>query len=327
MANSGLRERISILRKIFGKSPAAQQHLHRRDALAHVLEDIMLPDRIVWAFLLPSDAQAHTRSLKTLQKHTGSGALTLRECANEIREDEKRFQEACTVRNPMHPIHEPLTVALLDLFVDLQSGVASQADIENGDAWISAANHFGLWQMRYLLEDALFAIREPDESALIHSVLETRSQGARELFQDLEAILRHHLNQEGHDTAAIESRAKNVYGVYLKRINKSQSINHVHDFFGIRIVVNTEEECFAVRDLIHRLWPPFEDRLKDYITHPKDNGYRSLHTTVSCLGKSRVEFQIRTREMDAIAKQGPANYALYKSQQKEQIASFASFAS
>ena len=93
---------------------------------------------------------------------------------------------------------------------------------------------------------------------------------------------------------------------------KQKNINHITDFFAFRILVKESEDCYKTLEAVHKLWPYYQDRVKDYIKQPKPNGYQSLHTTLLCLDSNVVEFQIRTHEMDYIAKYGAANHTLYK---------------
>ncbi len=174
------------------------------------------------------------------------------------------------------------------------------------------ADNFGFWQLRYELEDALFAATEPQEYALVVSLLEKQSRMHAQLFRDIETILRHAFRAGRLRNVHIEHRKKNVYGIAQKMRLKRENINHITDFFGFRIITNSTEECYRARDVLHRLWHPFPDRLKDYIATPKPNGYRSIHTTVLCLEHTIVEFQIRSREMDHFAKFGPAGHGAYK---------------
>ena len=90
---------------------------------------------------------------------------------------------------------------------------------------------------------------------------------------------------------------------------------------GIRIRTDTYQQCYTLLGTIHRLWPPIEGRFKDYIARPKANQYRSLHTTVMCMGGRRMEIQIRTHEMDSTAEFGVAAHWAYKNASRGQVRS------
>ncbi|MBR7101535.1 MAG: bifunctional (p)ppGpp synthetase/guanosine-3',5'-bis(diphosphate) 3'-pyrophosphohydrolase [Clostridia bacterium] len=117
----------------------------------------------------------------------------------------------------------------------------------------------------------------------------------------------------------LKGRVKTVYSVYRKMYNQNKSFDEIYDFYALRIIVDTELECYTVLGLIHEMYKSVPGRFKDYISTPKPNMYQSLHTTV--IGKDGIPFevQIRTRDMDHVAEYGIAAHWKYKSGEKSSV--------
>lgn len=114
----------------------------------------------------------------------------------------------------------------------------------------------------------------------------------------------------------IKSRTKHPYSVYNKMRKFNKKLEDVFDLYGIRIITETEEDCYAVFGIVHSLFQPVPGRFKDYIANPKSNGYRSLHTTVMVAKRTAIEIQIRTYEMDQMNEYGVAAHWYYKTGEK-----------
>jgi GTP pyrophosphokinase len=178
--------------------------------------------------------------------------------------------------------------------------------------WLEVADHFGLWKLRYLLEDAIFRTFDPENFSLFESVVQKKMRMDQNLVLAIRDIVGSAFKRAGLMSFTLTNRKKNIYGVYKKIALKKMNINEIFDVHGFRILVSNTKKCYQALEILHRLWPNVPERYKDYIEKPKANGYQSIHTVLSCLEKKPIEFQIRTREMDLVAASGPANHAEYK---------------
>lgn len=233
--------------------------------------------------------------------------------AQAILRNPRRLKQILSVTNPLDPVSIPVGLALLEVMRELhQSDVSEEFLSHVKKYWIPIAGNFGMWKIRFILEDWLFKTQDTRNYELILSLLKSKDRIHQELFKNIIDIVGYQLKKKGIRSFSIIFRKKNTFGIHEKMQRKHQSINHINDFFAIRIIVKTLPECYQALEVLHYLWPAYMDRFKDYIREPKPNGYQGLHTVLQCLDRQIVEFQVRTEEMDYIAKFGPASHALYK---------------
>src|SRR6266542_2433176 len=143
---------------------------------------------------------------------------------------------------------------------------------------------------------------------LSHMPLEAKNVG---LVTDIEQQLTRKFSERGI-TAEVSGRRKRAYSIWRKMEHKSVGFEQLSDIFGFRVVVKTLAECYQALGIVHTTWPVVPGRFKDYVSTPKQNEYRSIHSTVIGPSQQRVELQIRTRDMHEIAEYGIAAHALYK---------------
>jgi guanosine-3',5'-bis(diphosphate) 3'-pyrophosphohydrolase len=182
---------------------------------------------------------------------------------------------------------------------------------ESMNLFAPLANRLGIWSFKRELEDLALRNSDPDAYDEIVRLLD-ESQASRE--KDIGAVvktIRKELENEGIP-AEISGRPKHIYSIYQKMKRSGRSFEEIHDVRGIRIVVRDVQDCYAALDVIHRLWKPRLEEFDDYIAHPKNRIYRSLHTTVSGPSGKPAEIQIRTPEMDQTADLGVAAHWRYK---------------
>ncbi len=182
---------------------------------------------------------------------------------------------------------------------------------ETLDIYAPLAGRMGMQEMREELENLAFRHFMPEACATVEERLEALSRESGPLIERIERELDAKLAASGIK-AEVSGRLKRPYSVWKKMERKSVSFEQLSDIFGFRVIVDAAEDCYRVLGVIHTTWPSVPGRFKDYISTPKQNDYRSIHTTIVGPGSRRVELQIRTRDMDEVAELGIAAHALYK---------------
>ena len=172
------------------------------------------------------------------------------------------------------------------------------------------ASHLGIHKIKSELEDLSLRYLKPevfyDIAEKLNKTKLERDKTVYEMQMDVTNLLtEHHIPHE------IKGRAKSIYSIYNK-LDKGKKFNDIYDLLGLRIKVNTEQECYLALGLIHSKFRPLPKRFKDYIAMPKPNMYQSLHTTVFGIDGYLFEIQIRTYDMDEVAENGIASHWAYK---------------
>jgi RelA/SpoT family (p)ppGpp synthetase len=182
---------------------------------------------------------------------------------------------------------------------------------ETLDIYAPLAGRMGMHEMREELENLAFHELNPEAFRVISDRLGALAARSKTLIADVEQQLTRKLAERGI-LADVKGRLKQPYSTWRKMERKAIGFEQLSDLVGYRVLVNTIEACYQALGIVHTTWRMVPTRFKDYISIPKQNDYRSLHTTVIGPGKQRVELQIRTRAMHEIAEFGIAAHALYK---------------
>ncbi len=193
------------------------------------------------------------------------------------------------------------------MHVEKQSGKAR----ETMDIYAPLAGRMGMQWMREELEDLAFRVLNPEARNSIMRRFITLQRESGDVIQKITNDIRLEL-RKGDIEADVSGRAKKPHSVWRKMEEKEQGFSRLSDIYGFRVVTNTEQDCYRVLGAIHHRWRSVPGRFKDYISQPKTNGYRSLHTTVLGRDGKRVEVQIRTRQMNEVAEVGVAAHWAYR---------------
>ena len=183
---------------------------------------------------------------------------------------------------------------------------------ETLEVYAPIAHRLGMSKVRSELEDLSFQYLEPEEYKRLKEEVESRRASTEAFIEEVKARIAERLTEEGVDFVRIEGRIKRLYSIYLKLKRQKISLDKVYDLAAIRIITKEEKDCYFALGVMHKYWKPFHDRIKDFIAMPRENGYRSLHTSVVGEEGYHFEVQIRTEEMHRIAEEGIAAHWKYK---------------
>jgi len=182
---------------------------------------------------------------------------------------------------------------------------------ETLDLYAPLANRLGIWQIKWEMEDLAFRFLEPERYKQIARLLEEKRVEREAFNTDAVARTREALASHGI-TAEVSGRPKHIYSIWNKMRLKKLDFSQMFDLRALRIIVDDVRQCYAALALVHEMWTPLTEEFDDYISRPKPNGYRSLHTVVTDADGRPFEVQIRTREMHQFAEYGMAAHWRYK---------------
>ncbi|MBZ0216394.1 MAG: RelA/SpoT family protein, partial [Fimbriimonadaceae bacterium] len=291
--------------------------------VANILADLHLDDSTIAAALLHDTVEDTDATHPEIAALFGSEISNLVEGLTKLNKLDlvsKRAQQAENFRKLLLSISKDIRVLLIKLADRLHNmrtlgHVAEDKRVristETMDIYAPLAGRMGMQEMRGELEDLSFQYLSPDGYSMIRKRLDMVHENNRGLIEEIVEALKDRLNETGI-SAVVKGREKRPYSIWRKMERKSVSFEQLSDIYGFRVIVNTEEECYRALGVVHREWPMVPGRFKDYISTPKQNDYRSIHTTVIGPRHQRVELQIRDSEMDDVAEHGIAVHALYK---------------
>ena len=244
---------------------------------------------------------------------------------DRIRFESKEAQQAASMRKMLVAMAKDLRVLVIKLADRLHnmrtiSGVEEEwkrrrTAQETLDIYAPLAHRLGISEIKLEMEDLAFEVLEPRKFAELRAMVASRAP-AREGYLALAIDGVTQRLADLHIEAEVTGRPKHFYSIYEKMVVKGREFDEIHDLVGIRVIVESEKDCYAALGSIHGSWKPVQGRFKDYIAMPKFNLYRSLHTTVVGPGGKVLECQIRTREMHHVAEYGIAAHWGYKDARK-----------
>lgn len=183
---------------------------------------------------------------------------------------------------------------------------------ETLDVYAPIAHRLGMGKVRVELEDLSFQYLDPEAYARLREEVEKRRASTEAFLEEVRSRIAQRLNEEGVPFIRIDGRVKRLYSIYLKLQKQKITLDKVYDLAAVRIITKEQRDCYYALGVMHKYWKPFQDRIKDFIAVPRENGYQSLHTSVIGEEGYHFEVQIRTEEMHRIAEEGIAAHWKYK---------------
>ncbi len=184
--------------------------------------------------------------------------------------------------------------------------------LETREIFAPLANRLGIGRFKWELEDLAFKYLESEAYRQIQALVAERRTDREARLEKVIELLRSRLEKLGIHVFELKGRPKHLYGIYQKMYRQQKEFHEIYDIAAVRIIVETNEECYRALAVVHDAFKPIPGRFKDYIGLPKPNRYQSLHTTVVGLNGRPLEIQIRTIEMHHIAEYGIAAHWKYK---------------
>jgi GTP pyrophosphokinase len=323
---------VDLIRRAYDFSARAHEGQVRRSgepflqhplAVAEVLTALKLDVPAIVAGLLHDTVEDTVCTKEQIEEEFGEDVARLVDGVTKIGQIHfKSYEEkqAENFRKMLISMADDIRVILIKLADRLHNmrtlehlGPSQQMKIaqETLEIYSPLANRLGIGWMKAELEDLCFKALKPDVYATLAERVAKRVEEREQYIREVIAIVRAKLAEHGL-VGELVGRSKHLYSVYQKMENQGVSFDEVYDLTAIRVITDTQVNCYAIMGLIHSLWRPVPGRFKDYIGVPKSNHYQSLHTTVVGPKGEHVEFQIRTREMHRVAEEGIAAHWTYK---------------
>ncbi|MBG6214898.1 MAG: bifunctional (p)ppGpp synthetase/guanosine-3',5'-bis(diphosphate) 3'-pyrophosphohydrolase [Cryobacterium sp.] len=323
---------LSIIERAYTAAERAHDGQMRRSgepyithpvAVAQILADLGIGTKTIAAALLHDTVEDTDYTLDALRADFGDEIAMLVDGVTKL--DKVKYgdsTQAETVRKMIVAMSKDIRVLIIKLadrlhnartwgFVPNESAVRKAT--ETLEIYAPLAHRLGIQTIKWELEDLSFAVLYPKLYAEIESLVKQRTPQREEFVQQVIDTINDDL-KSARIRGKVAGRPKQYYSIYQKMVVRGREFDEIYDLVGIRVLVNSVRDCYAVLGSIHARWTPLPGRFKDYIATPKFNLYQSLHTTVLGPSGRAVEIQIRTTEMHQRAEFGVAAHWKYKEQ-------------
>ncbi|MBE6583415.1 MAG: bifunctional (p)ppGpp synthetase/guanosine-3',5'-bis(diphosphate) 3'-pyrophosphohydrolase [Ruminococcaceae bacterium] len=295
-------------------------------AVAEIVAGLELDTDSICAALLHDTVEdcADKVDLGAIQKEFGQDVAMLVDGLTKIvslQIEDKEEQHIENIRKMLLAMSKDVRVIFIKLCDRLHNmrTLEAKADhkrrltaLETMQVYAPLAHRLGIQKIKQELENLGIQYLDPIGYNEVKTEIENKYGQSLNVIESIRSVISEKM-AENHIHFTLEGRIKTVYSIYKKMYNQNKSFDEIYDFYAVRVIVDTELECYTALGIIHEMFNSIPGRFKDYISTPKPNMYRSLHTTV--IGRDGIPFevQIRTKEMHHIAEYGIAAHWKYKS--------------
>ena len=302
---------------------SGELYINHPIAVARIVADIGLDEVSIVAALLHDAVEDTEITIGDVESNFGSEVSAIVDGVTKLERlqfDSKEAQQAATMRKMLVAMARDLRVLMIklaDRLHNMRTIAAVSHDKqqriaqETLDIYAPLAHRLGMQEIKQQLEDLAFAALYPKRYAELDHLVATRAPERNVYLAKTIGQVQQWL-EEVKIRAELTARGKHLWSIYEKMVQKGREFDDIYDLLAIRIVVESEKDCYTVLGAIHGHWKPIVGRFKDYIAMPKFNLYQSLHTTVVGPGGKPIEVQIRTQEMHQRAEWGVASHWAYK---------------
>ncbi|GEO84477.1 MULTISPECIES: RelA/SpoT family protein [Alphaproteobacteria] len=292
--------------------------------VAAILTEMHLDESTIAVALLHDTIEDTTATRQEIDELFGEDIGRLVEGLTKLKKLDlvtKKAKQAENLRKLLLAISDDVRVLLVKLadrlhnmrtLEHMRDDKRARISEETMEIYAPLAGRMGMQDMRDELEDLSFRYINPEAYETVTQRLAELSQRNEGLIKKIEDELHELLVANGLLNASVKGRQKRPYSVFRKMQSKSLSFEQLSDVYGFRIIVDDIPACYRALGIVHTRWRVVPGRFKDYISTPKQNDYRSIHTTIVGPSRQRIELQIRTKRMHEIAEYGIAAHALYK---------------
>ncbi len=319
------------------KRASGEPYIQHSLTVAQILADLRLDSATIAAGLLHDVVEDSVVTIEDLRQDFGDEVTSLVDGVTKLSQIDRLSQmtqrdlqdeDAESLRKMFLAMADDVRVVLIKLadrlhnmrtLESLSQEQQRRIAEETLEIFAPLANRLGIWQMKWELEDLGFRYLNPQRYWEITALLDERRADRERRIARVIGILEKRLRKEGLE-AEISGRPKHIYSIHEKMNRKGLPFEQIHDVRGVRIIVNTVRECYAVLGAVHSLWRPIPGEFDDFIATPKDNMYQSLHTAVVGPDGKTLEVQVRSYEMHRRAELGIAAHWRYKEHAKRDVA-------